>query len=140
VAIIPHTRLRRITNEFPFLARVLWLTTLIGSSVHREWMTRIGRRSAKQRVAHVLCEMAARLRAVGMLNDNSYELPMTQAELADAVGVSSVHMNRVLQDLRHDGLITSHAHTVTINDREQLCKVAQFSPDYLHVRLHVDRD
>jgi CRP-like cAMP-binding protein len=140
VAHVPHSALREITKTYPHLTRVLWFTTLVDGAVHREWMTGLGRLDARERIAHVLCELFLRLQAVGLTRDHSYELPITQTELADAFGLSNVHMNRTFQDLRGEGLITSEGKTVVINDWERLQQVAQFNPDYLHADQRIERD
>ncbi len=140
VAHVPHSALREITKTYPHLTRVLWFTTLVDGAVHREWMTGLGRLDARERVAHLLCEMFLRLRSVGLTRDHSFELPITQTELGDAFGISTVHVNRTLQDLRGEGLITSEGKTVVINDWERLQQVAQFDPEYLHADQKVERD
>src|SRR5687768_8463284 len=89
----------------PRIADVMWRDTLIDAAVFREWMIGIGRRSAYTRIAHVLCEVFVRMKAVGLVNGNGCGLPVTQAELADALGLSTVHVNRSLQELRAKGLI-----------------------------------
>jgi CRP-like cAMP-binding protein len=140
VALVPHSALREITKTYPHLTRVLWFTTLVDGAIHREWMTGLGRLDARERVAHLLCEMFLRLQAVGLTRDHSYDLPITQAELADAFGLSPVHVNRTFQDLRGQGLITSQGKTLVINDWERLQQVAQFNPDYLHADQKIERD
>jgi CRP-like cAMP-binding protein len=112
----------------------------VDGAIHREWMTGLGRLSAHERMAHLLCELFLRLQAVGLTRDHSYDLPITQAELADAFGLSPVHVNRTFQDLRGQGLITSQGKTLVINDWERLQQVAQFNPDYLHADQKIERD
>lgn len=92
------------------------------------------------RLAHFFCELNDRLGAVGLANDDSYELPATQEELGDAFGMSTVHVNRVLQDLRGDGLITSRGKLLIINDLARLREEGQYSPDYLHMDQKLERD
>ena len=140
VALVPHSALREITKNYPHLTRVLWFTTLVDGAVHREWMTGLGRLDARERVAHVLCELFLRLQTVGLTRDHSYDLPITQTELADAFGLSTVHMNRTLQDLRGERLIVSQGKTLVINDWERLQQVAQFDPEYLHMDQKIERD
>ncbi len=106
LAFIPHDSLRTLMHECPRIADVMWRDTLIDAAVFREWMLGIGRRSAETRIAHVLCEILVRMRAVGLANGHACELPVTQAELGDALGLSTVHVNRSLQELRGKGLIT----------------------------------
>jgi CRP-like cAMP-binding protein len=140
VAFVPHQTLREITKHYPYLTRVFWMTTLVDGAVHREWMTGLGRLEARDRLAHALCELYVRLEAVGLTGDHSYELPMTQTELGDAFGLSTVHVNRVMQELRGEGLITSKGRTLVINDWKCLQRVAQFDPEYLHIGQQIERD
>ena len=140
VASVAHRDLRGITQNFPYLTRALWLMTLIDGAVHRAWMTSLGRMDARERLAHFLCELRDRLEPVGLVKDNSYELPVTQAELSDAFGLSTVHVNRILQELRSDGLITSTGRTLTINDWEGLQQIGQYDPGYLHADQKLERD
>ncbi|MBM1169873.1 Crp/Fnr family transcriptional regulator [Microvirga arabica] len=134
VGIIPHQTLRRIIERHPRLAQALWQETLIDASIAREWIANLGRRSAYQRLAHLLCEMGVRLNAVGRVADGmSFEWLVTQAEIADAMGLSSVHVNRVLMQLRSDGLIVTNDNTINVLDWQRLQKVGEFTPDYLFV-------
>jgi CRP-like cAMP-binding protein len=104
------------------------------AAVHREWMVSMGRRSSYEQMAHLLCELLLRFRAVGLAEDNNYPLPATQAELGDAFGLSTVHVNRTLQRLRAEGLVILTERRITIPDPERLMKVAGFDPSYLEVR------
>jgi CRP-like cAMP-binding protein len=140
VATVQHSDLKEITKTYPYLTRVLWFSTLIDAAVHRAWITTLGRMEARQRLAHFMCELHDRLASVGMAKDGEFELPITQEELGDAFGISTVHVNRMLQDLRTDGLITSHGKTLIINDWERLRHQAQYKPDYLHVDQPIERD
>ena len=140
VALVPHKNLLEITRRYPYLARLLWLTTLIDGAIHREWMTGIGRLPARERIAHLLCELTVRLQSVGMVNDGSFELPITQGEFSDATGLSYVHVNRMLMELRKEGLITSSGNTVTIHDWTSLRELAQFDAGYLQIGKQVERD
>ena len=103
-------------------------------AIIREWMVSLGRRSAREQMAHLLCELLLRLRTVGLAEDDSYELPATQADLGDALGLSTVHVNRVLQELRREGLIISNGKRVTISDLSKLKEAAGFNQRYLTVR------
>ena len=134
VALFPHDRLRRITEEHPHLTRLLWLMTLIDAAIHREWMTGMGRRRSAGQVAHFICEQYLRLAAVGLAKNYSFELPLTQQELADAMGQSLVQMNRVLGQLRRQRLVTWSRNAVTIEDWERLAEIAQFDPTYLSLQ------
>ena len=133
VALVPHDRLRRITETHPHLTRMLWFSTLLDAAIHREKILSVGRRSALSRVAHILCEMLVRLRLVGLADDGGYKLPLTQADLADATGLTSVHVNRMLKKLRDEGLLTFRGGEVTIHDLGRLQRLAEFDPTYLYL-------
>jgi CRP-like cAMP-binding protein len=132
VGLIPRRKIDEILERHHRLARSLFWATLVDEAVLREWLVSIGRRSADKRVAHLFCELLLRLRAVGMTEDDSFELPLTQEELADTAGISSVHMNRTLQQLRAQGLITTKGKRLIINDVERLMDFADFDRTYLH--------
>ncbi|WP_230530801.1 Crp/Fnr family transcriptional regulator [Microvirga roseola] len=140
VAQVAHGDLREITKRYPYLTRVLWFTTLVDGAVHRAWMTTLGRMAAGERLAHFFCELRDRLETVGMTKGDSYELPITQEELGDAFGMSTVHVNRVLQELRAEGLIASHGKTLVIRDWERLKHMGQYDPGYLHKDQKLERD
>lgn len=133
IVAVPHERLRLLTEQHPHLTRLLWLTTLVDAAIHREWMTMMGRADARQNVAHVICELYLRLETVGLAGDNSFDLPLTQEELGDVCGLTAVHVNRVLQELRGEGLIMSKARTVRIPDWNALARAGQFDPIYLNL-------
>ncbi|MEA3009219.1 MAG: hypothetical protein QOJ91_911 [Sphingomonadales bacterium] len=133
VASVPHDALRGITETNPHLGRMLWFSTLLDAAIHREKILSIGRRSAMARIAHIFCELLVRLRMVGLATDAGYDLPLTQADLADVTGLTSVHVNRMLKKLRDDKLLTFRGGTVTIEDWERLKRVAEFDPTYLHL-------
>jgi CRP-like cAMP-binding protein len=134
VAFIPHAALQEITRSHPGVTAALWRDTLIDAAIFREWLAGVGRRTAHQRIAHVICEIFVKLRSVGLADGEGFELPVTQSELADALGLSSVHVNRVLQDLRRDGLIVSRGRHVVIGDWERLQAAGDFDVGYLHLR------
>lgn len=129
---IPRPRVLELTNR-PSIARALWLATLVDEATLREWLVNIGARSAEQRVGHLLCELLLRLRAVGLAQGDSYELPITQAELADTMGLSTVHANRVLQRLRADKMISLSGKKLVILDLKALWAFSGFNPNYLHI-------
>jgi CRP-like cAMP-binding protein len=133
LAIVPHDALRRITENHPHLTRILWFSTLIDAAIHREKILSIGRRDAAGRIAHLLCETFVRLKLVGLAEGDSYKLPLTQADLADATGLTSVHVNRMLRKLREDEILTFRGGEVTVHDWERLQHVAEFDPAYLHL-------
>jgi CRP-like cAMP-binding protein len=133
IAAVPHDALRRITEAHPHLARILWFSTLIDAAIHREKILSIGRRSALARIAHLLCELFVRLQLVGLAEADGYALPLTQADLADATGLTSVHVNRMLRRLRDDRLCTFRGARVTIHDWERMQRVAEFDTAFLHL-------
>ena len=137
LAFIPHEPLRELTRQYPGIAGAFWRDTLIDAAIFREWMVGLGRRSALQRIAHLLCEMAVRIAAVGLADKHVYDLPVTQAELGDALGLSTVHVNRVLQQLRGSGLFTFRGSTVTVCDWNGLKVAGEFDPTYLHLERDV---
>jgi CRP-like cAMP-binding protein len=131
-ALISLHDLRALCRQYPGLAAVLWRDTLIDAAMFREWMVGLGRRSAHERIAHLLCEMTLRLAAVGLSDSRSCDLPITQLELGDALGLTAVHVNRVLQDLRRDGVIVLSASRLIVLDWQSLRAIANFDPTYLH--------
>ena len=133
VGFVPHEVLRDLCRRYPRLNDAFWRETLVYAAIFREWMSNIGRREAYRRLAHLFCEWIVRLRAVGLAEDHSCDLPMTQGELADATGISNVHVNRVLQELRKDGLIELKGNKLKVLDWEQLKQVGDFDPMYLHI-------
>jgi CRP-like cAMP-binding protein len=120
--------------ERPRIAQGFLLSTLVDEGTLREWLVNVGRRKAEERVAHLLCELLARLRSVGLVNEDSYQLPITQAELADTTGLSTVHMNRVLQRLRAAKLITLKGTMLVVLDVPGLQELAGWDPNYLHLK------
>ncbi len=133
VAAVPHETLRRITDEHPHLTRLLWLNTVIDGAIHRQTIVVIGRQDARGRLAHLVCELFVRLEIVGETEGYRFELPLTQPEIGDVLGLSTVHVNRTLQELRSDGLLTWERTTVDILNWERLRRVAEFNPDYLNL-------
>ena len=132
VALIPYAALEELALTRKAVARALWIDTLIDSSIFREWVVNVGRRDSRARVAHILCEFSLRLEAAGLATNHRYELPMTQEQLADAVGLTSVHVNRVLRQLGEEGLISRDRRTVTIEDWNRLREAGDFNERYLH--------
>jgi CRP-like cAMP-binding protein len=137
VGFIAHETVRAFIRAHPRIGDIFWRDTLVDAAVFREWMVGLGRREAYGRIAHLLCEMFARLKAVGLAHDSSCEMPMTQAELGDALGLSTVHVNRTLQQLRADGLISTRGGQVIIHDWDRLQAAGEFDPTYLHLRKEV---
>jgi CRP-like cAMP-binding protein len=133
VGFITHEALRDLCIRHPRIAAALWRGTLIDAAVFREWVVNVGRREGTSRVAHVLCELLVRLRAVGLVEDHACDLPITQTEFADAVGFTTVHVNRILQQLRNDGLIELKGERLFVPDWERLKRTGEFDPAYLHL-------
>lgn len=132
VGVIPHQTLRRIMECHPRVAEALWQETLIDASIAREWIANLGRRKAYQRLAHLLCEMSVRLKAIGQVTDGmSFEWPLTQGEVADAMGLSTVHVSRTLQQLRVEGLVITQGDEIRVLDWDRLQEAGDFTPDYL---------
>ena len=133
VAVIPQELILEVMDTHPRIERALWWATLVDEAVLREWLVNIGQRDAFKRVAHLFCELWMRMRAVGLANEGEFSLPLTQEELGDTMGLTSVHINRVLQRMRADGLIELDKKRLTIADPQQLMKEAEFEPNYLHL-------
>jgi CRP-like cAMP-binding protein len=134
VAKLPHSTVKEITERYPGLTRALMWDVAMDAAIFREWAIGLGRRSAREQIAHLLCELLLRLKSVGLVEDNSYSLAPTQADLGDALGLSTVHVNRVLQELRSEGLIVSNGKHVSIPDMGKLKDAAGFDPAYLYAR------
>lgn len=137
VATLSREAVLDILERFPRLTRALWWSTLVDEAITREWVVNIGQRTALERLAHLLCELYHRLSAVQLTDGGVFELPLTQAELADSLGLSTVHVNRTLQELRRSGALTLRGRHVEILDLGRLEAAAMFNPNYLHLQ---DRD
>lgn len=133
VAIVPHTELDAITRDMPQLTRKLWFATLIDAAIHRAWLFRLGRLDAVGRVAHFLCETNARLEATGLSDGRRFTLGVTQADLAEICGLTNVHVNRVLRQLREERLCVFRSSIVEILDPRLLVARGQFDPAYLYM-------
>ena len=133
VGFIQHGDLRALCHSQPRIADAFWRETLVDGAIFREWMLNVGRREAYGRLAHLLCELVTRMRAVELVQGDTCELPMTQSEVGDALGLSTVHVNRTLQELRGAGLITLKGGSLTVDDWEGLKHAGEFDPAYLHV-------
>lgn len=133
VAVVPHDRIRDLTEHYPHLARVYWFGTNVDAAIHREWALSLGQRSAISRMAHVFCELRARLDLIGRASARGYEFPLTQRELSECLGLTVVHANRTLQELRRRGLIELENRQLTILDQRGLEGLAEFDPAYLYL-------
>lgn len=133
ITTVAHETLKAITERHPHLTRLLWMGTLIDASINRRWLVAMGRLSSTAQLAHLLCELRVRLAIVGLCDGLSYDFPLTQTEVADVLGLSLVHVNRVVQELRREGLITWAGGRVVILDLEKLEAMAEFDSGYLHL-------
>jgi CRP-like cAMP-binding protein len=131
--VVPHDRLKRMTERFPHLTRIYWLMTNMDAAIQREWNLSLGRRSAIARMAQLFCELQVRLGIVGLTSGDSYDFPLTQVELAECLGLTPVHVNRTLQELRRMNLIEVRDWRVTMLDAETIRTVAEFDPGYLYL-------
>ena len=137
VARIDQAQIAALTRENSRIVRAMWWSTLVDQAILREWVLNVGRRKALERVGHLLCEMHFRMRRVGLVEHGRLALPLTQEDLADATGLTAVHMNRTLQRLRGEGLIEIGGGTLTLLDVAALQKAVGFDPNYLHVERRV---
>lgn len=134
VAFLPRNRLDALALNHPNLTHALWWATLVDEAVLREWLVNMGRRPAHRQIAHMFCEVRARLSAVGLADNDTMDFPLSQTDLADSAGLSSVHVNRVIQQLRDDGLISWRGRQLKVLDVAMLEGLAGFNPNYLHLR------
>jgi CRP-like cAMP-binding protein len=137
VAFISHDAIRTIARSHPGVADAFYKHALVDGSIFREWVANVGRRTALERIAHVICECFVRMRALGLVQKETFELPLTQLEMGDATGLSNVHVNRTLQELRRLLLIKTTGKTHTILDWPLLQETADFRPGYLHLRPQI---
>lgn len=133
IGLVPHAAITRLTDHDVPFARKLWASTLLDAAIHREWLFRLGRLDAVGRVAHFFSETNARLQAIGLSVDGKFQLPLTQVELAEITGLTSIHVNRVLRMLREEAICTFRNSRVDIADRSRLERIAQFDPTYLYL-------
>jgi CRP-like cAMP-binding protein len=134
IAEIPRTTIDDLTDNWPRIARALWWATLVDEGILREWLVNLGQRPSDRKLAHLFCELQARLQIVGLASENEFPLPLTQEELGDTLGLSTVHVNRVLQQMREDGLIRLQGRTANIPDLARLKEFGEFNPNYLHLQ------
>lgn len=130
---IEREALQQVVLRHPSIGRALWTDALVDASIFREWVLNVGRRDARTRVAHLLCEFALRMKAAGLAQEQGYELPMTQEQLGDAVGLTPVHVNRTLRALAADGLIRRERRHISFDNWEAIRTAADFSALYLHL-------
>jgi CRP-like cAMP-binding protein len=135
VAIVPHSRLDTIMHDLPALTRKLWFSTLIDAAIHRAWLFRLGRLDAAGRVAHFISETNVRLMSAGLSDGRRFALGLIQADLAEICGLTSVHVNRVLRQLREERLCVFRSSLVEILEPEKLAARGEFDPAYLYIDL-----
>lgn len=133
VCFISHRMMHELLAQSPALARALWRETLVDASICREWEMSLGSRDGAARVAHLLCELTARLTAADLTRNLTFALPWSQLDLGDACGLSNVHVNRIIQTLRAQGVIDWRSKVMKIARWDELVRIAAFSPEYLHL-------
>jgi CRP-like cAMP-binding protein len=134
VAYLSRGTILELTERRPSLARALWMCSLVDEATLREWLVNLGQRSAPHRISHLFCEIHERMKAVGLTDDGSFELPLTQSELSDTMGLSVVHVNRSLKELREAGLVSLRNERIAIPNIRRLIEYSDFDPAYLHLR------
>ena len=129
---ISHTSLRALTRENPNVAEVLWRDTLIDAAIFREWIVNVGQRPADSRLAHTVVELRRRLAVTGRAAGDTFDMPLTQEQISEALGITPVHTNRIIRQLRDDGIVDISRGRVTVLDEAKLAGLAQFDDRYLH--------
>ena len=122
----------------PTVMRALWWDSLVSAAVQREWTVSLGQRTAAERIAHLICEVFLRMHSIGLVRANTFEWPITQIELADTTGMSSVHVSRTINELRNLGLIVLRDRQLTVSDLPGLMRLAMFNANYLHLQHEGD--
>ena len=131
---VPHTDLRELTVRHPAIAFAFWRDAVVDASVLAKWVSNVGRRDARSRLAHLFCELGFRMEAAGLGSRTDFPLPMTQTHLADALGLTPVHVNRTIQTMRRDGLVATENRRVRIERWSELAHIAEFDPQFLLLR------
>ncbi|MBV8744828.1 MAG: Crp/Fnr family transcriptional regulator [Xanthobacteraceae bacterium] len=134
IAVIPHQRIFDFMEKYRRIGLALWCDSMLDAALYHQWLINLGRRSAYERIAHLICEVWTRLEAIGRAVNGQYEWPVTQSQLADATGLSLVHVNRTLKRLRENRLIKFHNNQLTVLHQERLWTAAEFDPGYLQMR------
>lgn len=135
VASLPQLQMEALVQSRPAITRAFWWSQLVDQGVLRAWIASMGRRKSHERVAHLMCELYIRMRNIGLATDNQCEMPLTQMVLSDAVGLTPVHVNRVLQKLRKDHIMDLRSGSLTILNPAKLARIAGFDDNYMHGRL-----
>lgn len=133
VAFVPHAEVYKLAEASPAIANALWKEVLVMGAIYRAWIAGLGRREARSRIAHLFCELYKRLQAVGHVDGYTFTMPLRQTELADVLGLTSVHVNRTIRDLRIEGLIRLDGRRLELRNWRQLSQTAGFNPQYLHL-------
>ena len=133
LAFISHAAIRDLIRSRPTIGDILWRGTLVDAAVFREWIVNVGQRAAHNRLAHLIVELRERVRQIGRVSGNTFAMPLTQEQLGEALGVTSVHTNRILRQLRIDGVVELQRGMVKILNESKLQKLAQFDGRYLHL-------
>lgn len=133
VAAISRIEMQQMLNEHPAIAQALFWSTLVDEAVLREWLVNMGQRDAYSGIAHLFCEVRLRMEQVGLVSGDEVFLPLTQEQLGDTIGLTKVHVNRVLGRMRAEGLISLTDRTLKIHDARRLEEIAAFDPNYLHI-------
>jgi len=133
IADLPRDFFDEISAGHPRILTAFWWESLVNAAIQREWTMNLGQRSASERMAHLLCELFVRLRMAGLADNNSCSFPLTQSDLAEATGLSKVHVNRTLQELRAGSLIILKGKTLVVPDLDRLISAGLFNPNYLHL-------
>ena len=129
---ISHETLQKLHRRRPNVAEIFWRDTLIDAAMFREWIVNVGQRPAPSRLVHVMTELRERLRVIGCANGNSFAMPLTQEQIGDALGITAVHANRVIKQLREEGIIELHRGRATVLDETKFSELADFDGRYLH--------
>jgi CRP-like cAMP-binding protein len=140
LAFVPHEAIKEMLDESSALTQAFWRETLMQTAILQEWVANVGRRNAFARLAHIVCELTVRLRSVGLARDLSFSMPWTQMDVADACGISSVHANRVIQELRHLELVEWDSRRLKIRNWSALARLADFNDNYLQYHATAKSD
>jgi len=133
VAIVPREAMLKLIDSHPRVGRAMWIDTLVDASIYREWIVNLGRRDSRSGLCHLLCEFARRLEVAGQSGGDGHDLSMTQEQLADALGITPVHVNRILRELDREGLVVRDHRLLRVPSWEALRKAGGFSDLYLHL-------
>jgi CRP-like cAMP-binding protein len=129
---ISHAALRAMNRARPVVGELFWRDTLIDASIFREWIVNVGQRPAPVRFAHMVVELRSRLAVIGMVDGNTFDMPLTQEQIGEAMGITAVHANRIIKQLRDDNVLDFHRGRVTVLDEGKLQELADFDDRYLH--------